>query len=114
MYKRAAALILSVIFITCSFIFVGCQSKEVSRTTYDINVTLTDNILSGEQTVNYYNDTETAISVLKFNLYGNAYRKDATFSPVSAQHVAQSYPKGFSYGDMEINDATCGGKTLNY
>ncbi|MBE5753968.1 MAG: M1 family metallopeptidase [Clostridiales bacterium] len=114
MFKRTAALILSVIFITCSFVFVGCKREEVSRTTYDINVTLTDNILSGEQTVNYYNDTETAISVLKFNLYGNAYRKDAKFSPVSAQHVAQSYPNGFSYGDMKINNVTCGGEKLNF
>ena len=79
-----------------------------------VSVVLEEKTLNGTEKINYYNDTETAISELKFNLYGNSYRKGAKYSPVSPQQTAQSYPDGLSYGDMKVNDVRHGKEQLNF
>ena len=100
---RKFAVILSVLFVLSFTAFTGCKKDKTHRTFYDIQVSLEDSTLIGTECLTYFNDTDTAISELKFNLYGNAYRKDAKYSPVSAYQTAQSYPNGLSYGDMQIN-----------
>ena len=81
----------------------GCSANQQDLTEYQITATLSGHVLTAKQTVDYYNDTETSLTELKFNLFGNAFRKDAKYSPVSPQTTAQSYPNGVSYGDMKIN-----------
>ena len=112
---RKWALILSSVIFLCSCItFSACKNQVQADTLYEIEVCLTDNVLSGKQRVTYVNHTENSINQLKFNLFGNAFRKDAKFSPVSAQHVSQSYPNGLSYGNMDINGVNGHQGALNY
>lgn len=80
----------------------GCD-KKTERTTYEITCELTGNLLTGTETVVFYNFTDNAFSELKFNLFGNAFRKDAAFSPVSRQYAAKAYPHGASYGEMSVS-----------
>ncbi len=104
-------------FILCLSVFItqfGCSDNSNKLTEYQITATFTDNVLTATQTVDYFNDTEVALSQLKFNLFGNAYRKDAKYSPVSAQNFSQSYPNGVSYGDMKINAVSVEGKEAEY
>ncbi len=111
---RKVTVMLALIFIVSACAFSGCSNSKKKATRYDIEVALTDNFLSGKETITYYNDTETALSELKFNLFANAFRKDAEFSPVGAQHTAQSYYNGLSYGDITINAVKCGDEDAEF
>ena len=111
---KKITLFLALIFLTSVFAFTGCINSKNTATHYDIEVTFADNILNGKQTLTYYNDTETALTELKFNLFANAFRKDAKFSPVGAQHTAQSYYNGVSYGDMAINAVKSGNQDVEF
>ncbi len=112
---RKTSLFLSLIlcFSVFSCIF-ACKDKSSNVTEYKINASFEKNTLTATQTVDYFNDTETALKELKFNLYGNAYRKDAKYSPVSIHTVAQSYPDGISYGDMQINEVKVDGEIAEF
>lgn len=114
MCKKILSLVLAIFFIAPITFSYGCKNKTPNITSYDISVSLDGQTLYGKQTVNYFNDTETAISELKFNIFGNAFRKDAKFSPVSANHIAQSYPHGINYGGMQINSVYSEQKPLNF
>lgn len=63
-------------------------------------------VLKGKLDFSYINDTDNEISVLPFNLFGNAYRKDATYEPVSSVYRAAAYYAGESYGEMTIEGVT--------
>lgn len=58
--------------------------------------------LSAELTFRYANGTENALEELKFELWANAYREGAKYSPVSELYEPTAYYKGKSYGGMEI------------
>ena len=70
--------------------------------------------LTGVETVVFYNDTDVTFSELKFNLYGNAFRKNALFSPISSQYIANAYPNGLSYGEMNILSVTENDKPVEF
>ena len=112
--KKLAVTIAAIIFVIACPIFSGCGGKDAKTTTYTIDCTFSGNALVGSQTVDFYNDTQTALSELKFNLFGNAFRKDAKYSPISAQYVARAYPNGLSYGDMQIKSVKCGESELEF
>lgn len=100
---RKFRLILAILLLFCALPFAGCKGGESDRTLYQIVAEFDGKKLCGKQTVSVYNDTETALDELKFNLFANAFRKDAKYSPVAGQHTAQSYYDGVSYGDTAIN-----------
>ncbi len=112
---RKTSIFLSVIlcFSVFSCLF-SCKDKSSAITEYQINANFDGKVLTATQVVDYFNDTETSLSELKFNLYGNAYRKDAKYSPVSIHTVAQSYPDGVSYGDMQINRVRVEGESAEF
>lgn len=58
--------------------------------------------LNAELTFCYANATENALDELKFELWANAYREGAKYSPVSELYESAAYYKGKSYGGMEI------------
>lgn len=58
--------------------------------------------LTAQMSFTYVNDTENALDHLKFELWANAYREGARFSPVSELYEPTAYYKGKSYGGMEI------------
>ena len=112
--KKFATILSLILFLTASVTFVGCKGGARADTLYDISVTLENNLLTGTETVTYYNDTETAIKELKFNLFGNAFRKGAKYSPVSTQHLSQSYPNGVNYGEMKIDKVTSASEACEF
>jgi len=59
--------------------------------------------LAGTVKVTFENTTDNELSVLKFQLYPNAYRKDALYQSISTAYSTSAYYKGESYGEMVIS-----------
>ena len=74
---------ISAVLLVCAICFCvtvsACTKDENKITSYEIFCIYDEDAgkLTGTVTVDYYNCTDTEISDLKFNLYGNAFRKDA-------------------------------------
>ena len=98
---------LCVVFALCfSFLvlpFTACKNQTADKCLYKLDLAYADGVLNGMLDFTYFNDTNTAISELKFNIFPNAYRNGAKYSPVSTAHQAKAYYSGKSYGDMIIN-----------
>lgn len=92
----------------------SCNDAENNRTQYEINCELNEHVLKATQTVEFFNNSDNVITELKFNLFANAYRKGALYSPVSAQYLSRAYPNGVNYGDIVINSAKVDGKTAEF
>ncbi len=107
-FMRKLLVFLTSILLLSSILIVsgcdGCSScrKEEKRTQYGITCTLEGENITVTQAVNFYNSYDNSFKELKFNLFANAFRKDAKYSPVSSQHYSQAYYKGMSYGFTEI------------
>ena len=72
----------------------ACNNKEDSnRSSYDIFVTYDDEkqTLTGTVDFTFRNNTDNELADLKFNTYGNAFRKDAKFKPVSETYEKRAY-----------------------
>ena len=106
MKKKIITYFLTVsILISAIFFAGGCQSscaKNKNLTTYDITATLDGNTLTATQTVDFYNGYDTTFTELKFNLFGNAFRKGAKYNPIANEHLSQAYYDGQNFGGMEI------------
>ncbi len=103
--KRITIFSCIIISLFCLVNFGGCTSEtKTSITEYDITCRLENHTLFGEQTVNFVNQTDNVISELKFNLFGNAFRRGAKYSPIASQYLAKAYPFGINYGSMTIED----------
>lgn len=112
---RKIAIILSGLFLFAFSAFsVGCSQNKSARTSYDIVCALDGDTLVGVETVDFYNHGENVIKEIKFNLFGNAFRKDAKYSPISTQYFSKAYPNGISYGGMTINSVKCGKEDLKF
>ena len=112
--RQVSVVILSFVLLLTSLTFSGCFKDDKKTSSYEIECTFEDNVLTGKEKVCFYNDTENSFTELKFNLFANAFRKDAKYSPVSAQHQSQCYPNGVSYGGMEIKGVTRNGEALEF
>ena len=104
------------------FSFAACKTEKEERTEYRLECEFDGKTLTGKETVNFYNDTETTFSDLKFNLFSNAYREDAKYRPIQKIYEYLAYKKGKDYGGIEISsvknaegdlDFNIGGKDLN-
>ena len=87
---KKTALIICALILSVSVIFAGgCYNQsKANLTEYHIKCTLEDNSLSATENVCFINHTKSALTELKFNLFANAFRKDASFSPISAQRTS--------------------------
>ncbi len=104
--KKILGWILIFVCATCTLSgFVGCKKKNESYTRYEITAEYApeNKTLTGTAKVTFENNTDSEISVLKFQLYPNAYRKDALYKPVSTAYQASAYYEGESYGEMVIS-----------
>lgn len=83
----------------------ACDKTENVDTRYEITAEYApeNKTLAGTVKVTFENDTAEALSVLKFQLYPNAYRKDALYKPVSTAYATSAYYAGESYGEMTIS-----------
>ncbi|MBQ9103968.1 MAG: M1 family metallopeptidase [Clostridia bacterium] len=101
---KLKSLALAFILLTCSLLTFGCGKKESAKISeYEIVGELNGNTLTATQKFTYFNNTETAINELKFNLYGNAFRNGAKYSPVDSKYHHQCYYDGVNFGGMEIS-----------
>jgi hypothetical protein len=114
MKKRILTLSLVLLFLFFPIISSGCDDANSARSSYQINCTFSDNVLTGTEKVEFYNHTDNAIKELKFNLYGNAFRKGAKYSPIGAQYTSRAYPNGISYGEMKVNLVECDGMRVEF
>lgn len=113
--KKFLSLFLPVALIFCAcFCLGGCAENKSARTAYVIDCELTGNTLVGKEEVTFYNFTDNAFSELKFNLFGNAFRKGAEYSPIAGQYAYAAYPSGESYGSMTITEASGENGALKY
>ncbi len=107
--KKAVRFLLAfaVVFWGCLGLF-SCKKTEKVYTRYEMNVEyMPENAtLAGAMKVTFENSTENEISVLKFQLYPNAYRKDAAQKPISPLDEQTAYYKGESYGEMVVSSVS--------
>ncbi len=114
-FKKIIILMLALIMaLGVSVVGFGCGTSAQNVTEYTIKCDLDDNIITGECTADFYNDTDNAFDELKFNLYANAFREGAKFPPCSEEYKTRAYPDGINYGGIEIDKATSKGKTLEF
>lgn len=102
--KRIISTILSAVLL-CGTVSAlsACKKKSHEDTKYEINAEYMPDTstVTGTVKITYCNDGEP-LSALKFNLWGNAYREDAAYAPVSTAYTATAYYAGKNYGGMEI------------
>ena len=103
--RKTIARILAVGFLFCAFAFVGCKKEKKVATVYEITAEYSpeNGTLAGASKVTFQNCTDNALSVLKFQLYPNAYREDALYKPVSKTCAPSAYYAGESYGEMVVS-----------
>ncbi len=112
--KKLLAIFFAIIAFCTLFSGYGCSKDDQNRTSYQIDCELNGNVLTASQTVNFYNHTENAFSKIKFNLFANAFREGASFSPISSQYSSRAYPNGVSYGDIQITLVKVGEKEASF
>ena len=91
----------------------GCGGNQ-SVTTYDITCEYLNGTIFGTEKVVFFNSTDNAFKELKFNLFPNAFREGAKYSPVSAQYDYQAYKWGKSFGGTDITTVRVGGENADF
>lgn len=102
MKKIALFLTFLLLFCAIPFSLSACSGQD-KITCYDIDLELNDYTLTASQTIDFYNFSNLVFDELKFNLFANAFREGAIYSPVSPQYQVHAYPNGKSYGNITIN-----------
>ncbi|MCD7729796.1 MAG: M1 family metallopeptidase [Clostridia bacterium] len=109
---KKSAVILSAALAAISIAPLAACDNKITATGYDIDVTYNadSGVLEGTETVDYYNNSDDVLTCIKFNLYGNAYRQDAIYKPVSETYRSKAYYDSDSYGSMAVTSVTgCSG-----
>ncbi len=110
---KKIAIIIAVLILPCFIFCFSCKSKQ-ERSCYDIECSFDGEKLSGIESVTFYNDTENVFKELKFNLFMNAYREGAKYSPISEKDQASCYYMGNSFGNTEIQKVYIGKEELEF
>ena len=103
---KKISLLLIVFILPIFSVFTACKTEK-NRSFYEITCELDGNLLTATEKVEFYNHSENAFSKLKFNLFANAFREGAKYSPISAQYTSKAYYNGLSYGGVEILKVSC-------
>lgn len=96
------------------FPLFACTNTQTLNSRYSINCVLEENTLTGTEVFTFYNSTDNSFTELKFNLFGNAFREKAKYSPISLQYLANAYPNGLNYGSLIINSVNIFGKEVEF
>lgn len=96
------------IFILLTFLFSLSACKEKVKTTYTAEVVFNEENYSidCELDIILHNEYDFAIDTLSFNLYGNAYRKDAKYSPISPEKTYEAYQGKIDHGYIDIKECS--------
>ena len=103
--RKCFAIVLAAFLLAGILPAFGCSKKGSVATRYEITAEYVpeNKTLAGTVKVTFENDTREALSVLKFQAYPNAYRKNALYKPVSTAYADAAYYAGESYGEMVIS-----------
>lgn len=94
--------------------YIEKNAKKLSTYTIEAGFDDSAKTLSAVMVFDFYNTTDNAFSELKFHLYPNAYRKDASLPVVDEFTRSKAYKNGFSYGDIKIDSAKSGDTAVAY
>ena len=105
MKKLLCVALLSVCLAFSLPFFVSCKKEQKVGSRYEITAEFVPETatVTGTVKVTFENLTDNELEVLKFQLYPNAYRKDALYAPVSKEVKNSAYYAGESYGEMVIS-----------
>lgn len=111
--KKIISLLLVTILIL--LMFTSCKIND-KKTKYILDISLddTNKIVTCDMKVNYYNNNSEPQKEIVFNMFSNAYRKDAKYFPVTQEKKACAFPNGEKYGNININSVMASSKSLNY
>lgn len=104
--KRIWGVLVAVVCLACGVVGLsGCKKQAKIAARYEITAEYApeNKSLTGTAKVTFENCGSEELSVLKFQLYPNAYRKDALYKPVSTAYADSAYYAGESYGEMTIS-----------
>ncbi len=104
--KKWISVALGILCVFCGgFFFSSCKKMAKVHSRYEITAEYSpeNRTLTGAVKVTFENCGEGEISVLKFQIYPNAYRKNALYAPVSTTFADAAYYAGESYGEMSIS-----------
>lgn len=108
MRKKITAIILTAAMALSLSACSPAAKKE--NTGYVIDAVLSDDYkLTATVTCNYVNNTDVPLDELWFHLYPNAYRDGAEYSPIPKDKIAEAYPNGRSYSELDISKVEVNG-----
>lgn len=113
--KKFFPFILVFIILIPVFICVGCSNdKKISD--YSIILTYDDvnNTAEANTIVNYINNSENALSFIKFHLYPNAFSEEADGSVCTTVNEVKTYPNGKSWGGIDISKVSVNGALTDF
>ncbi len=103
--KRIAWALIFACLLGSVFGGIGCKKESKTYTRYEITAEYVPEVrtLTGTVKLTVENGTDSELSLLKLNLYPNAYRKDALYRPLSKTYESGGYYNGESYGETVIS-----------
>ena len=104
--KKIVSFLFVCIFLVALLLAVpSCKKQTEVHSRYEITAEYIpeNSTLTGVAKVIFENRTSDELSILKFQLYPNAYRKNALYRPVSTAYEDTAYYNGESYGEMVIS-----------
>lgn len=119
--KKKYLMLVCVLFVATFFAGCGEQSTfdelRHNITEYKIDATLDyeNKTLHADMQVDYHNTSSADFCELKFHLYPNAFREEATkYRAYSESQKHKVYPNGFSEGGISISAVKVGGKDIDF
>ena len=114
-------LVICVLAACACFTLVACKNDKMKQATKNgDNYTIVASydaeahILSATQTVELTNRSENSFTAVKFHIYANQYREDATNTVVPNVYIQRAYPNGMSYGDIALDSVKVDGTAVAY
>lgn len=105
------------------FLCTGCRdttsfskfSKDLTTYTIAANLDYSAKTLHAEMNVNYHNTASADFDELKFHLYPNAFRSEASkYRAVSEIQKPRAYPNGFSEGGINVTAVSQNSEKIDY
>ena len=115
------ALVVCLLVAATTLTLAACSSSKLKQAinngdNYTIVAAYDDvaHVLSATQTVTLTNRSENSFTAVKFHIYANQYREDATNAVVPDTYVTRAYPHGASYGDITFDSVKVDGTAVAY
>ena len=109
--KRLSIVFALVVAALCVPLFTACAGGQ-KGTKYTIDAVYDDQART--LTLDFCNDTDNALTELRFHLFGNAYRQGAKYEPIAVQNRYKAYYDGINYGSMTVTGVSVGGEETAY